>query len=799
MESLLVKYGYALLFGGVAVEGEAVLLAAGLLARHGFFRLPVVILIAVAANTFADQFYFRLARQRGRAWVEKRFGQHRHFQSLMERMGRHAFPLLLVSRFAYGLRIAIPAACGVVGMGTVAFTLVDLLAGVLWAVPIGLLGYSAGGGLAPILASVQRYEVAIAVVLLGAAGAWLGLRHARRVVRWRELGFADAAAVLHALVPFVIGLMGVLNLVSAIWPREPGSCAELEPWLPLDVMQRSRPFMLFAGVALLQVARNLSRRKALAWWVAVAALAVSFVSHLGHAFDLHHSMVAALLLAYLLVYRRRFQARSDPASLRRALLMAPVLGALVWSSARSVSTTCATSSAGTRATPRRSRPSAPACSSSTPASTPSPSSPRASWARSRSRAGPRGSTCSSSCCGRSCCGAGWRRRPRTVARLAGAHGRCSLASFAARGRQAPPAAWPTGRASWPTPCGAAWRWPPAIRSARQEELRSARPATTSSTAGATAGRRASTRPPRTRCPSTAPSACARFKMAEEAVDRPARLQPGRRQAGRPAGHGQQGAKQGLRSRRYDRAADADAGDRRAARGDLAASGWPRSGSARWASRSRASRSRPSTRSRVPLHGRESRVVAFCSWRPYAGGRAVVLDLMRKRHGRALGDDGPPARASLEELRDLGLDEASLANAPARERGRAARRARAGVALLFEKLNGFYGYKSLFQFKKKFAPRWEGRYLVYPGAPALPRRGGLRGSTAASTALARPGGARPSRRQLRASPASFGPQRRRPRGPARSARPSGRACGGRCRGPPRPGCGCRRTAARTWRR
>ena len=126
MESLLVKYGYALLFAGVAVEGEAALLAAGLLARHGFFRLPVVILVAVAANTFADQFYFRLARQRGRAWVEKRFGQHRHFQSLMERMGRHAFPLLVVSRFAYGLRIAIPAACGVVGMGTVAFTLVDL-------------------------------------------------------------------------------------------------------------------------------------------------------------------------------------------------------------------------------------------------------------------------------------------------------------------------------------------------------------------------------------------------------------------------------------------------------------------------------------------------------------------------------------------------------------------------------------------------------------------------------------------------------------------------------------------------
>lgn len=41
------------------------------------------------------------------------------------------------------------------------------------------------------------------------------------------------------------------------------------------------------------------------------------------------------------------------------------------------------------------------------------------------------------------------------------------------------------------------------------------------------------------------------------------------------------------------------------------------------------------------------------------------------------------------------------------------------ALLYEKMNGAYNYKSLFNFKKKFGVRWETRYLIYAGDVALP--------------------------------------------------------------------------------
>jgi len=717
VESLLVKYGYALLFAGIAVEGEAVLLAAGLLARHGFFRLPVVIAIAVGANSLADQFYFRLARQRGRAWVEKRFADRPRFQALMGGMSRHAFPLLVLSRFAYGLRIAIPAACGVVGMGVVAFTLGDLVAGALWAVPVALLGYTAGGSLAPLLESVRRYEVAVGAVLLGGAAVWLGLRHARRVVRWRELGFADAAALFHALVPFVVGLVGVLNVLSALWPREPEVVRELEQWLPLAVMQRSRALMLLAGVALLQVTRNLSRRKALAWWVAVGALLVSVVSHAGRALDLHHSMVAGLLLAYLVVYRRRFQARSDPASLRRALLMAPVLAAVVWA----FGLIGLADLADEYRWDDGNTPAVEAVRSGLLTLDPGVDPLTDHAARFL------GALQLASWAGRLYVlvlllrPVILRRRQEApdadVARLVRGHGARSLSAFAAQ-EDKHHVLVADGRAL------VAFAVRGRVAFAVGDPLCAGEDLRTAAREFVAHCRRNGWVP----CVYEAPEASlavyrelglGALKMAEEAlVDLPGfSLAGGKRAALRSMVH--KVTRMGLVVSRYDRRLGKDA----ALDEELEEI------SEEWLAEKRLGEmgftvSRFSLESLDDVHvfvcrDAAGRVVAFTSWRPYAGGRAAVLDLMRKRKDAPSGAMDLLVARSLEELRSLGLAEASLANAPLANVGEPRGGLEKGVALLFENLNAVYGYKNLFQFKKKFAPRWEGRYLVYPGAPALP--------------------------------------------------------------------------------
>jgi lysylphosphatidylglycerol synthetase-like protein (DUF2156 family)/membrane protein DedA with SNARE-associated domain len=713
MESLLIKYGYALLFLGVALEGEAVLLAAALLAQRGFFRLPVVIVVAVAANALADQVYFQLARLRGRGWLERRFGQHPRYQQLIGLVGRRGGLLLVASRFAYGLRIAIPAACGALGMGVVTFTLLDLLAGLLWALPMAALGYFAGGALGPLLEGVRRYEEGVALALLVAVAVFLGLRHARRAVRWQELHWAD----LHAVVPFVVGLLGVLNLLSAIWPREPAVMTQLEQWLPLEVTQRSRALMLLAGLALLQVTRNLGRRKTLAWWVAVVALSVSLLSHVGRAFDLHHSLVAALLLGYMVVFRRRFTARSDPASLRQALLMAPVLAGTVWvfgvvglADLRDQFTWDAGNT-----------PAAEAVRSGLLILDPGvdPLTEHAARFLGALQI------------------AGWagriytlvlllrpvilRRRqeaPKTeVARAVREHGRRSLSAFAAqgdkhhlvvsagrglvayavRGQVAFAAGDPLCADADLEACARGWLehcrhngWTPCVYEAAEECL--------------PVYRRLGLRS---------------LKMAEEAiVDLGSfSLAGGKRAALRSMVH--KVTRMGLVVRRYDRAKGPEpAVDEQL---DEISEAWlaeKRLGEMGFSVGRFSLESLDETFVFLCLDG--DRVIAFTTWRPYRGGRAALLDLMRKRKDAPSGTMDLLVARALEELRAAGLEEASLANAPLANVGEPRGGLEKGVALLFENLNAFYGYKNLFQFKRKYAPRWEGRYLVYPRGVELPR-------------------------------------------------------------------------------
>jgi lysylphosphatidylglycerol synthetase-like protein (DUF2156 family) len=278
-----------------------------------------VIAVAMIATMLGDQVYFQAARARGRAWLERRRGERARYSSIIEKTKRRGVWLLMASRWMFGLRIVIPAACGAVGMRPLVFTLVDFVAVLIWAVALGTVGYRGGAAIEGHLREYRQVGMWGVLAVALALASVFGARRVQRQGRLRELGWSD----LHAVVPFVMGLIGLLNIVSGLWPRSVASLASFARWVPLDV-RGNRLVMLFAGVALLQVTRSLARRKELAWWVATLALALSLVSHLAPRVE-PEQLVGGLLLAYMLIFKRRFTARSDPATLKLAVSTVPVL------------------------------------------------------------------------------------------------------------------------------------------------------------------------------------------------------------------------------------------------------------------------------------------------------------------------------------------------------------------------------------------------------------------------------------------------------------------------------------------
>jgi lysylphosphatidylglycerol synthetase-like protein (DUF2156 family) len=114
-------------------------------------------------------------------------------------------------------------------------------------------------------------------------------------------------------------------------------------------------------------------------------------------------------------------------------------------------------------------------------------------------------------------------------------------------------------------------------------------------------------------------------------------------------------------------------------------------------------------------------LAFATWRPFAQGTGQALDLMRSLpKGRNVMDF--VLVESILHFRGRGINDISLGNAPLANAEKETTRLQAeemAVQFLFENLNRIYGYKSLFEFKRKYRPQWRGRYVAYHRGVHLP--------------------------------------------------------------------------------
>ena len=130
------------------------------------------------------------------------------------------------------------------------------------------------------------------------------------------------------LVAILTGLVGILNLMSAVTPGLPERIAILQNIYPFEVRAGSHIFAAVSGFILLTLASRLLRRKRVAWILTIVLLIISIASHLLKGLDVEETIPPGVLLILLLLLRNSFTARSDRPSIAQGVRV--LIGALLF-------------------------------------------------------------------------------------------------------------------------------------------------------------------------------------------------------------------------------------------------------------------------------------------------------------------------------------------------------------------------------------------------------------------------------------------------------------------------------------
>ena len=103
LQSLIENYGYAAILVGTFLEGETILVLAGLAAHQGYLVLTWVIIAAFAGSLCGDQLFFYLGRKHSQAVLARRPAWKQKAEKVHKMMNRFQTPMILSFRFLYGL------------------------------------------------------------------------------------------------------------------------------------------------------------------------------------------------------------------------------------------------------------------------------------------------------------------------------------------------------------------------------------------------------------------------------------------------------------------------------------------------------------------------------------------------------------------------------------------------------------------------------------------------------------------------------------------------------------------------
>ncbi len=140
------KYGYLAVFLGSLIEGESVILTAGVLAQKGYLSLWGIMLVSFMGTLLADQLLFHVGRLHGNRLLAKWPSLESKASRALNLLHKYNTLYILSFRFIYGIRVVSPIIIGMSGVTTKRFTFLNIIAASIWSVLSCLAGYALGRG-----------------------------------------------------------------------------------------------------------------------------------------------------------------------------------------------------------------------------------------------------------------------------------------------------------------------------------------------------------------------------------------------------------------------------------------------------------------------------------------------------------------------------------------------------------------------------------------------------------------------------------------------------------------------------
>ena len=142
--ALLHDYGYWTLLIWTFLEGETVVIIAGILAQQGYMDTKLIALCAFCGSCTSDQLMFLLGKYKGRAVLERFPRLARNADRAERLIRRYETFLILGFRFVYGVRNVTPILLGINRVNHLKFLALNVMGAGVWALTFTYGGFFFG-------------------------------------------------------------------------------------------------------------------------------------------------------------------------------------------------------------------------------------------------------------------------------------------------------------------------------------------------------------------------------------------------------------------------------------------------------------------------------------------------------------------------------------------------------------------------------------------------------------------------------------------------------------------------------